>query len=139
MPISGGSSLVAADIWTFINNAELIGQDIAVQSGAINAFGAWTQLVAATTLDIYTVTVGLGEISDAAEVMQYEIGVGAALAEVAIAGGAITHDETEDLGGGHCVPHVVHIPAGSRVSIRTLVRGVVANINARATAYGGTV
>jgi len=134
----GGAAVSASDIWALMQNQEVIGEDVAVQSGNINVWGSWTQLVAATTKDIYFVSVSIGEIDDAAKFMQVELAIGAALSEVPIGGYGAYYDETDDIGGNTGKAWPVYIPAGSRVSIRTMVRGVVNNIGCMAFVVGMT-
>jgi len=106
-------------VWSFLQGDEEVCIDTAVVTGNIGIWGAWTQLVAATTEDIYWYRVDYHEPNNAGtEGISYQLGIGAAAAEEAVAGGSMgNHDGTEDVGwGGDAGP--CYIPAGSRVTMR---------------------
>jgi len=140
MPISGGSAISPREIHAFLQDYEQLCIDQVVQSGAIDAWGAWIQLTAATVADIYGIHIAQSEytVLGAHQASQIQIGIGAALAEVDVwQQGGNEHDNADDIGTfpGGFVP--LFIPAGTRVSLRVMSR-TVGNWNTRFCVNGLT-
>lgn len=115
--------------------------NVSVTSGASNTPGAWTELVAATTVEAQWVVVSVSGtfVSTAAATALFDLAIGAAAAEVAIAS-SISAGQIGTLANQQGATFVLplRIPAGSRLSCRlTNAHATPPTANVRAALYRG--
>lgn len=137
---STGGAASAADFHSFLKNYEEICIDETVTSGAPDVWGAWTELSAATSVNIYGIHIFCSgyAVIGAHQESQVQIGLGAGGSEVTKwSQGLMDIDNGDDVAtqGSTYVP--LFIPAGSRVAMRVMSR-ITANWSARYNVNGLT-